>query len=63
LTRRDAAAPGQAFELIAALPFSIYHGPQTFFDFAVVPDRRYAYAVALVRSDGIEGPLSNPAED
>lgn len=61
--RRDAAAPDQAFELIAALPFSIYHSPQTFFDFAVVPDRRYAYAVALVRSDGIEGPLSNPAED
>ena len=61
--RRDAALPEQAFELIAALPFSIYHSPQTFFDFAVVPERRYVYAVALVRSDGVEGPLSDPAED
>jgi len=60
--RRDAALPG-GWEMVASLPFSIYHSPQTFFDFAVVPDRRFLYAVALVRTDGVEGPLSDPAED
>jgi lysophospholipase L1-like esterase len=60
--RRDAALPG-GWERIASLPFSIYHSPQTFFDFAVLPDRRYLYTVALVRTDGVEGPLSDPAED
>ncbi len=61
--RRDAGLPDGEFELIASLPFSLFHNPQTFFDFAVQPDRRYAYAVTLLRADGVEGPLADPVED
>jgi hypothetical protein len=61
--RRNAALPDQGFEAVASLPFSIYHSPQTFFDFAVEPAQRYVYTVALVRADGVKGPLSGAAKD
>lgn len=61
--RRDAALPEEGFRLLASLPFSLFHSPQTHFDFTVEPGRNYAYAVTLVRIDGIEGPPSGAAED
>lgn len=61
--RRDAGSPDAEFALVASLPFSFFHDPQTFFDFAVQADRRYAYGIALVRADGVVGPLSDPVGD
>lgn len=61
--RSDLSDAGDGFALIAVLPYSPFHDPQRFNDLDIVASRRYRYAVSLVDLDGIEGPLSDPADD
>lgn len=61
--RKDAGEPPAEFRLIAVLPYSPFHDPQKHTDLDILEARAYRYAVSLVAIDGIEGPLSDPADD
>ncbi len=58
--RDDAAAE---YELVASIPYSPFHNPQKYNDLDIDRARRYEYVVTLLRIDGIEGPLSDPAPE
>jgi lysophospholipase L1-like esterase len=61
--RKDTAEPLAEFRLIAVLPYSPFHDPQKYNDLDILDSHGYRYAVSLVAIDGIEGPLSDPADD
>lgn len=61
--KKDLAEPLAEYRLIAMLPFSPFHDPQKYNDLDILEAHRYRYAVSLVAIDGIEGPLSDPADE
>lgn len=61
--KKDLAEPLAGYRLIAALPYSPFHDPQKYNDLDILETHRYQYAVSLVAIDGIEGPLSDPADE
>ncbi len=61
--RKDLAEPLAGYRLIAVLPYSPFHNPQKYNDLDILETHRYGYAVSLVAIDGIEGPLSDPADE
>ncbi len=61
--KKDLAEPLAEYRLIATLPFSPFHDPQKYNDLEILEAHRYRYAVSLVAIDGIEGPLSDPADE
>jgi lysophospholipase L1-like esterase len=61
--RKDLAEPLAGYRLIAVLPYSPFQSPQKHNDLDFLENRRYRYAVSLVAIDGIEGPLSDPADE
>ena len=61
--RKDLAEPLAGYRLIAVLPYSPFHNPQKHNDLDILENHRYRYAVSLVGIDGIEGPLSDPADE
>jgi hypothetical protein len=61
--RKDLAEPLAGYRLIAVLPSSPFHNPQKHNDLDILENHRYRYAVSLVGIDGIEGPLSDPADE
>jgi lysophospholipase L1-like esterase len=61
--RKDLAEPLAGYRLIAVLSYSPFHNPQKHNDLDLLENHRYRYAVSLVAIDGIEGPLSDPADE
>ncbi len=61
--KKDLAEPLAEYRLIATLPYSPFHDPQKYNDLDILESRHYRYAVSLVAVDGVEGPLSDPADD
>lgn len=61
--RKDLSEPAPEYRQIAILPYSPFQDPQKHNDLDVLEGRRYRYAVSLVAIDGIEGPLSDPADE
>lgn len=61
--RKDLAEPLAGYRLIAVLPYSPFHNPQKYNDLDILEIHRYRYAVSLVALNGIEGPLSDPADE
>ena len=55
-------APGE-FQLIAVLPYLLFHNPQRYSDLDIEATRRYEYFVSLLRLDLVEGPPSDPEKD
>jgi lysophospholipase L1-like esterase len=61
--KKDLAEPMAEYRLIAVLSYSPFHNPQKYNDLDILETHRYRYAVSLVAVDGIEGPLSDPADE
>jgi lysophospholipase L1-like esterase len=61
--KKDLAEPLAEYRLIAVLPYSPFHNPQKYNDLDILEAHSYRYAVSLVAVDGIEGPLSDPADE
>ena len=61
--RKDTTVAGSTFQVLAKLPFSLFHFTQTYFDMTIVPGHRYQYAITLSRADGAEGPFSDLFSD
>ncbi|MDH4197051.1 MAG: GDSL-type esterase/lipase family protein, partial [Candidatus Aminicenantes bacterium] len=61
--RRDASAARSAFQVLAKIPFSLFHTTQSYFDMTIVSSHRYEYAITLGRADGVEGPFSDLFND
>ncbi len=61
--KKDAAEPLAAYRLIAVLPYSPFHDPQKYNDLDILETHSYRYVVSLIAIDGIEGPLSDPADE
>jgi len=61
--RRDTTVTESTFEVLAKLPFSLFHPTQSYFDMTIIPSHRYQYAITLSRADGAEGPFSDLFND
>jgi len=57
--RKDTTVTGSTFQVLARLPFSLFHAAQSYFDMTIIPSHRYQYAITLTRTDGAEGPFSD----